>query len=151
VHNAIDSAIRMRLVNERRLRQRIIKDLDSNAWHRRTLIGALVDSGGESALERRFLAIVREAGLPRPVLQRTYRAGTRTLARVDAEFGDGLIVEIAGHGTHATRVQRQRDAQRQTELTLGGKRMITFTYDDIYGRPKWVVATLRTGGVALPP
>ena len=147
IHNAIDSAIRMRLVSEKRLRARIVDDLASNAWHRRTLINALVDSGGESALERRFLAIVRRAGLPRPALQRIYRSGTRTLARVDAEFVGGVVVEVAGHGTHATRLQRQRDAQRHTELTLRNKRVLTFTYDDVYGRPRWVIGTLRAAGV----
>lgn len=148
IHNAIDSAVRMRLVSERRLRGRIVDDLPLNARHRRTLIGAMVDAGGESALERRFLAIVRHAGLTRPRLQRSYRSGTRTLARVDAEFADGLIVEVAGHGTHATRLQRQRDAQRHTELTLWGKRVLTFTYDDVYGRPEWVLGILRAAGVA---
>jgi Transcriptional regulator, AbiEi antitoxin len=146
-HNAIDSALRMRLVSERRLRNRIVRDLAPNARNRSTLIDALVDTGGESALERRFLAIVRKGGLPRPQLRRVYRSGSRTLARVDAEFVGGLIVEVAGHATHATRVQRQRDEQRRTELTLRGKRFITFTYDDVYGRPNWVLGILREAGV----
>lgn len=147
IHNAIDSAIRMRLVSEKRLRRRIVDDLAPNAWHRRTLIDAMVDAGGESALERRFLAIVRQSGLARPSLRRTYRSGSRTLARVDAEFAGGLVVEVAGHGTHATRLQRQRDAQRHTELTLRGKRVLTFTYDDVYGRPRWMLDVLRLAGV----
>ena len=147
IHNAIDSSIRMRLVSEKRLRRRLVEELTDNVRHRSVLIAAMVDTGGESALERRFLAIVRHAGLPRPALQRTYRNGTRTMARVDAEFAGGLVVEVAGHGTHATRLQRQRDAQRHTELTLRGKRVLTFTYDDMYGRPAWVIATLGSAGV----
>lgn len=146
IHNAIDSAIRMRLVSEKRLGRRIIADLPHNAWHRRRLIDALVDAGGESALERRFLAMVRTAGLPRPELQRVYKSGTRTIARVDAQFANGLVIELAGHGTHATRLQRQRDAQRHTELTLRRRRVITFTYDDVYGRPGWMVTILRDAG-----
>ena len=148
IHNAIDSALRMRLVSEVRLRRRIVNELPMNSWHRATLIDALVDTGGESALERRFLAVVRRAGLPRPHLQRVYRAGRRTIARVDVEFGDDLIVELSGHGAHATRTQRQRDEQRRTELTLLGKRVITFTYEDVYGRPEWMVGQLRHAGVA---
>ena len=147
IHNAIDSAIRMRLVGEKRLRKRIIEDLAINAWHRPTLIDALVDTGGESSLERRFLALIRKAGLPRPHLRRVYRSGTRTLARVDAEFPGDLVIELAGHGTHATRLQRQRDAQRHTELTLRNKRVITFTYEDVYGRPQWVLGTLHAAGL----
>ena len=147
IHNAIDSGIRMRLVNEKRLRRRIVDDLPHNAWHRRTLIDALVDTGGESTLERRFLAIIRTAGLPRPQLQRVYKSGSRTIARIDAEFANRLVIEIAGHGTHSTRLQRQHDAQRHTELTLRGKPVITFTYDDIYARPQWILAILRSAGI----
>ena len=134
----------MRLVGEKRLRRRIVEELAVNAWHRTTLIDALVDTGGESSLERRFLALIRTAGLPRPQLRRVYRSGTRTLARVDAEFPGDLIIELAGHGTHATRLQRQHDAQRHTELTLRNKQVITFTYDDVYGRPQWMLRTLTS-------
>lgn len=149
IHNAIDSAIRMRLVSERRLRDRILDELPTNSRHRRRLVGALIDLGGESKLERRFLALLRHAGLPRPHLQRVYRAGSRTIARVDAEFQGGLVVELAGHGTHSTRAQRQRDAQRHTELTLLNKRVLTFTYDDVYGRPEWMLATLCAAGAGV--
>jgi hypothetical protein len=147
IHNAIDSAIRIRAVDEERLRRRIADELPLNSPHRKLLIGALVDLGGQSALERRFLALARQAGMPRPALQRVYRSGTRIVARVDAEFADGLIVEVAGHGTHATRLQRQSDAQRHTELTLRDKRVITFTYEDVYGRPEWMLTVLRAAGV----
>lgn len=84
-----------------------------------------------------------EPDSPRPRLQVTYRSAGRLVARVDALFGDDLVIEVAGHGTHSTRSQRQRDEQRRTELTLAGRRVITFTYDDVMDRPDWVVAQLR--------
>ena len=77
------------------------------------------------------------------MLQKVYRDGNRVLARVDAYFPGGLVVEVSGHGTHSTRRQRQIDAQRHTELTLRGLRVITFTYEDIRDRPAWVIARLR--------
>ena len=40
----------------------------------------LADSGGHSDLERRFLALVRSAGLPRPICQRVF-AGTARRSR----------------------------------------------------------------------
>ena len=141
--NAIDSAIRLRLVAEQRLRTRVIRDHSQGINGSRLLLDALVDSGGESRLERWFLRIVREAQIPRPILQKTYRDGSRTVARVDAYFPSGLVVEVSGHGTHATRLQRQIDAQRHTELTLRGLRVLTFTYEDVRNRPGWVVARLR--------
>ena len=63
---------------------------------------------------------------------------------VDAFFPGNLVVELAGHGTHSSRLQRQRDEQRRTELTLRGLRVITFTYEDVRDRPDWVVLQLRT-------
>ena len=145
LHNAIDSAIRLRLVPEARLRARALAQRATGRHGNRRLVAALCDAGGESALERDFLRLLRQFGLPRPRLQVTYRLGTRTLGRVDAEFPGGLVVELAGHGTHATRTQRQREAQRQTELTLLGKRVLTFTWEDVHRRPAWVAAQLTAG------
>jgi hypothetical protein len=148
MENAVDSAIRLRLVSEQRLRTRLV------AGHRRgvngsgALLATMVDTGGESRLERWFLRLVREAGLPRPQLRRVVRDGNRTVARVDAWFGGGLVVEIEGHGTHSTRQQRQHDEQRRTELTLRGHRVIVFTYSDIRDRPDWAAGRLRTALLA---
>ena len=141
--NAIDSAIRLRLVAEQRLRTRVIREHRTGINGGRPLLDALVDSGGESRLERWFLALVRRAGIERPILQKTYRDGTRVVARVDAYFPDGLVVEVAGHGTHASRRQLQLDAQRRTELTFRGLHVITFTYNDVRDRPDWVIDRLR--------
>lgn len=142
VENAIDSAIRLRLVGEQRLRTRVIAEHRGSINGGRLLLDALVDTGGESRLERMFLRLCREAGLPRPVTQRVYRADRRTIARVDAEFPGGLIVEVAGHGAHATRQQRARDAERQVELTVRGKRWMAFTYEHVRDRPTWVASQL---------
>ena len=140
--NAIDSAIRLRLVSAQRLRACVIARHTRGVNGSRQLLDALVDTGGESRLERWFLRLVRQAGLPRPMLQKIFRDGTRTVARVDAFFPGGLVVEVAGHGTHSSRRQIQSDTQRQTELTLHGVRWITFTYTDVRDRPAWVVARL---------
>ncbi|MCU1400830.1 MAG: hypothetical protein JWN62_3939 [Acidimicrobiales bacterium] len=142
VENAIDSAIRLKLVSEQRLRAAVLARHRGGINHGRALLDALVDTGGESRLERWFLAIVRRAGLPRPTLQKVWRTQTRTVARVDAFFSGGLVVELAGHGTHSSRRERQRDEQRRTELTLLGNTVITFTHDDVRDRPNWVADRL---------
>jgi hypothetical protein len=144
IENAIDSAIRLRLVHEQRLRTRVMRDHRSGINGSRTLLDALVDAGGESRLERWFLKLCREGGIARPITQKVYRNGTNMVARVDAEFPGDLVVEVAGHGTHSSRQQIQSDEQRRTELTLRGKRVITFTYDDVRYRPTWVAAQVRT-------
>jgi very-short-patch-repair endonuclease len=93
---------------------------------------------------------VRLADLPRPELQRRYTDGARHIARVDAYFAPGLVVEVAGHGTHSSRRQQQIDAQRHTELVLRGERVLLFTYIDIRDRPDWVVARLKEALRTLP-
>jgi len=142
IENAIDSAIRLKLVSEQRLRSRVISRHRRSINNGRALLDALVDMGGESRLERWFLGIVRRAGLPRPELQKVWRDDQRTVARVDAFFPNNVIVELAGHATHASRQQRQRDEQRRTELTLRGNRVITFTHEDVRDRPDWVATKL---------
>ncbi|MEO8264696.1 MAG: type IV toxin-antitoxin system AbiEi family antitoxin domain-containing protein [Ilumatobacteraceae bacterium] len=82
--NAIDSAIRLRLVGEQRLRTRVLRDHRPGVNGSRQLLDALVDAGGESRLERWFLQLLRQAGIGRPLVQRTFRDGTRVVARVDA-------------------------------------------------------------------
>jgi hypothetical protein len=141
--NAIDSAIRLRLVAEQRLRTSVIHHHHGGVNGSRMLLDALVDSGGESRLERWFLALVRQSGIARPMLQKTYRDGSRTIARVDAYFPGGVVVEVSGHGTHSSRRQCRSDAQRRTELTLRGLTVLTFTYEDVRDRPHWVIAQLR--------
>ncbi len=142
--NAIDSALRMRLLSEQRLRTRALAERSQGYNGNHILLDALIDSGGESRLERWLLALLRCAGIHRPMTQRVFRSGSRTVARVDAYFPGGIVVEVAGHGTHATRLQRQVDAQRHTELSLRGLTVLTFTYEDVTRRPDWVALQIGT-------
>lgn len=141
--NAIDSAIRARKVHEGRLRQRVL-DVVGPGVGGAMLRDALIDTGGESRLERWFLAIVRSGGLPRPQMRVICRAERGFAARLDAKFDCGLVVELEGHATHSLRRQRQHDEERRTRLTLQGHRVIVFTYNDIRNRPDWVLAQVRT-------
>jgi very-short-patch-repair endonuclease len=143
-----DTTLRLRLVGERRLADRAVERHSSGVNGGRLLLDVLGADGGESRLERRFLAMVRRTGLASPQRQVVHRDGRRFVARVDFLFGPDLVVEVAGHGAHAGRRQRQRDAQRHTELTLAGRRVLTFTYEDVSERPEWVRDRLIQGGVA---
>lgn len=148
VENAIDSALRLRLVSEQRLRTKVVDRHRHGINYGRSLLDALVDTGGHSRLERWTLAIIRRAGLPRPMLQKVYRDGTRIVARVDFQLGD-LVVEVCGHGTHSSRQQLQADEQRRTELTRRGLRVVVFRYEDVRDRPGWVADQLL--GLVTPP
>lgn len=139
--NAIDSAIRGRRVHEQRLRIAVAAAIRPGV-RSRVLRDALLDTGGESRLERWFLRIVREAGLVRPTMRVIVRAEHGVAARLDARFPGGLVVELEGHGTHATRRQRQHDEERRTELTLQGHRVIVFTYVQVRDRAGWITRQL---------
>jgi hypothetical protein len=142
IENAIDSALRLRLISEERLtagcgqsyrRASTAARLSSMLWS---------DAGGHSRLERKFLALVGRAALPRPRLQVTYRSGTRVVARVDAEFPGDLIVEVAGtRRTRATSAAGRRAAADRTDAAR--QTMLTFTYEDVTERPNWVTARIR--------
>jgi hypothetical protein len=68
IEKAIDSAIRLRLTTIPRLTKRMT-ELAPGRSGVRLLREILLDSGGESFLERRFLRLTRAARLPRPACQ----------------------------------------------------------------------------------
>lgn len=142
IENAIDSAIRAKKVFEPHLRDRVLNSVRPGSG-RSAVREALQDTGGESRLERWFLAIVRTGGLPRPAMRVVVHADRRFAARLDAAFPGGLVIELEGHATHSSRRQRQHDEERRTALTLQGYRVIVFTYNDVRDRPDWVLAQLR--------
>jgi very-short-patch-repair endonuclease len=104
----------------------------------------LIDSGGESVLERRFLALMREAGLPRPTTQAVQRRDGRHVARVDFLFEPyKVVVEVSGALGHSTRTDRDRDAQRRNELTDLGFRVFVYTWTHVTKQRSWVISTMR--------
>jgi hypothetical protein len=99
---------------------------------------------GEGWLEQEALRLIQHAGLPVPRCQVHLRKARGGVTRVDLMWEEArLIVELDGHGTHATRRQRQADAERSARLMLAGWRVVRFTYEDVVERPDYVIQTLR--------
>src|SRR5690606_8709599 len=100
---AIDSAVRMRISAPAAIERRI-RELRGPRKHAAYLVGSVLrNSGGESVLERRFLELIHEHHLPEPDPQVVFRAGRRTIARVDFYWPDHrLVVEVSGQLGHAT-------------------------------------------------
>lgn len=145
---ALDGAERGGLVWRPHLRWRI----DALRRHGRTgvpQVAALLDRTegrglGDSWLEQQALREIALAGLPAPRCQVRLRKVGGGIARVDLFWDDAhLAVELAGHGTHATRRQRQADAERAARLGLAGWQVVQFTYEDVVERPQHVVAMIR--------
>lgn len=143
IEAAIDSAVRTGLSAPSVLAHRIETIRGSGRWGCRLIDELVVDSGGHSPLERRFLRIVREAGLPRPKTQVIHRKGNRFIARVDFLFGDDVVVEVSGQHGHSSPTERRKDAQRRSELIEMGRLVYEHTYADVFETPQIVVADLR--------
>jgi Protein of unknown function (DUF559) len=106
---------------------------------------------GDSWLEQEGLRLIAHAGLPVPRCQVELRKAGGGIARVDLFWEEArLVVELDGHGTHATRRDRQAAAERAARLGLERWHVVSFTYEDVTERPDYVVAMIRTylGSVA---
>ena len=137
---AIDSAVRSGATSPIVLARR----LDEHAGAGTAVLRRLLpDSGGHSPLERRFLALMRGAGLPRPTPQVVHRRDGRTYARVDFLFDPDVVVEVSGRRGHASDAERANDARRRNELQDAGRRVFEFTTADVFERPEYVVTTMR--------
>ncbi len=151
IEAAIDSAIRLQLSSPEVLARRLSALRGSGRWGCRLVEAMITDSGGHTHLERRFLELVRAAGLPRPRTQVVFRVDGRHVARVDFLFDEfSVVVEVSGQKGHASPAERARDAQRRNELQDLGVRVFEYTFDDVTKRSDMVrrtlVARLTTGG-----
>jgi very-short-patch-repair endonuclease len=94
----------------------------------------------DSALERRFLRLVRSAGLQSP------RTGVWLNGfKVDFYWPDlGLVVETDGLRYHRTAAQQGRDRLRDQAQARAGLTPLRFTHAQVRFEPDHVQATLRT-------
>lgn len=140
---AIDSAVRSGRSSPVVIVERLCALRGPGRWGAPRLDRLLLDAGAHTMLERRFLALMREAGLPRPTTQLIHRRDGRTVARVDFCFEEhGLVVEVSGQKGHSSPSERARDAQRRNELQDAGRRVYEFTYEQVTERGSSVQAAV---------
>ena len=102
---------------------------------RRTLALYRSPAFTRSGLERRFLELVRKAGLPAPSMN--YSEGGFEL---DAYWQpERFVVELDVYETHGTREAFERDRLRQEELKLAGIEMVRLTGARIEREPRAVL------------
>jgi predicted transcriptional regulator of viral defense system len=81
-----------------------------------------------SELEAWFLTLVRDAGLPEPLVNSYLAAPDHPRLEVDFYWPTHhLIVELDGWETHRTRAAFERDRARDAALTAAGWRVVRFT------------------------
>ena len=92
-----------------------------------------------SALERRFLTLLRDNALPLPETNRT--AGGR---RVDCRWPDRrLTVELDGYRYHHSRHAWEQDRRREREARARGDEFRRYTWGDVFEDPGLMLAELR--------
>jgi very-short-patch-repair endonuclease len=93
-----------------------------------------------SRLEKRFLALLREAGLPLPQTNRP--AGGRY---VDCRWPDHrLTVELDSYRYHHSRHAWEQDRRREREARARGDEFRRYTWGDVFESPEQTLAELRT-------
>src|SRR5215204_1570227 len=92
-----------------------------------------------SALESRFLELLRDEGLPLPITNRP--AGGR---RVDCRWPEHrLTVELDGYRFHNSRHSWEQDRRREREARARGDEFRRYSYDDVTADPTLMLAELR--------
>ncbi|MDQ2650989.1 MAG: endonuclease domain-containing protein [Actinomycetota bacterium] len=97
----------------------------------------------DSELEMLVLSLLREAGLPEPVLHHDVWDGDRFVAEVDLAYPEQRIAIECDGDVHLDAVVRQRDLRRQNDLQLLGWLMLRFTAEDYRKRSRYIVSEVR--------
>jgi very-short-patch-repair endonuclease len=99
----------------------------------------------QSNLERRFLRLCVDAGLPRPRLQLPIEHAPGTWHKVDFAWPAlRLAVEVDGGAIHTTLTAARRDRHLDRQIRATGWRVERFMEDDVVDTPEVVLAALRT-------
>jgi hypothetical protein len=145
VEEALDSAVRLGLVRIPFLRWRV-GELSARGRPGIGVMRALLDKEEaqrpRSVLERRFLRAWEGRGLPVPVLQyEVYDDFGMLLAKGDFGWPDHrTILEVDGHGSHATRAERAADNARTLRVSALGITVVRLTYEQVIETPEWAVS-----------
>ena len=98
----------------------------------------------ESPLERRFLKLVRAAGLPEPTAQHEIYAEDKLVARVDFAYPElRLGIEVDGYQWHSGRRRWARDLVRRNELTTLRWKVLHITFEDVAGRGERAIELVK--------
>lgn len=151
---ALDSALRDGGTSEDFLHRRIValrrRGRPGLAKLLAVIGGSELSRGGHSYLERTFLELAAELGLPKPDTQQVVAKRRTKLIRVDCRFpGAKVVIELLGYEFHRTRMQMQDDSERLNRLQLDGFVAIQFTYTDVVTRSLHLRTTLAEIGPSL--
>lgn len=138
---AFERAERLQLFDLRALERQVERGRGRRALKaiEPSLAAALPSPETRSELERRFLDLCRNAGLPAPEVNVVVEG-----FEVDALWRDQrLIVELDGYEYHRTRAAFERDRARDIALQLAGYRVLRVTWRQLHDDLGSVVDAIR--------
>jgi very-short-patch-repair endonuclease len=151
VEEALDDALRRKLVSMSRLRWRLRETAGMGTPGAAT-IKALLDIRAtdgvvpQSVFETKLLRALRAAGLPKPLIQHEVRDRGRLVGVVDFAYPDArLAIEAEGYRWHSGRGRFERDLARRNALTALDWRVIHVSWGDLAAPEK----VMRTVAAAL--
>lgn len=147
LEEALDDVLRRELASVERVRRRVWAVAPPGRRGRGVLLGFLAARTDrpvtDSALETRFLRLLREAGLPEPTVHH----------RVDRERGYAVIdfvfepervaAETEGYRWYGRRKRYEAGPDRQNEITLSGYLVLRFTWHDVEDHPRRTIDRVR--------
>ncbi len=145
---AVTSAIETGLTSEDLLHRRLAALRGSGRHGLPRLLTILeqheLSAGPQSWLEREFLRLVAEVGLPAPLAQQVLGRRQDRLIRVDFRWaGTPLVVEVLGYRWHRTTAQMAIDSERMNQLVMAGFICLQFTYDHVVAEPSYVIELVQ--------
>ena len=97
----------------------------------------------ESVLERRFLRLIRAAGLPEPQRQAPLPWRPQAPSRVDFLYPEHrVIIEVDGRRWHTRMDQMAADRRRDREALNHGYRVYRFVWEEVTRQPEDVCETV---------
>jgi hypothetical protein len=128
---AVERALRRTRGRHGHGHRRLVAALDAHERYGAALL--------QSELEERFLDLLLDAGLPRPLLNAPVGG-----FQVDALWREQrLIVELDGWRHHKERQAAARDRDKTNKLQTAGYMTLRFLHGDLVQRPAEVVAAIR--------
>lgn len=146
MERAVNEADRLDLIDPEALRDALEEHPgEAGVARLRTLLDRRTFRLTRSKLERRFLPLVEQVGLPVPLTKRWVNG-----FEVDFYWPDlGLVVETDGLRYHRTPAEQARDRLRDQTHTAAGLTQVRFTHDQVRYEPDHVLAVMRSVAAGL--
>lgn len=141
----LDGAVRAGALTVRQLTEAAERSRGPGATRLRRAV-ANVDPRSASALESVLRMLLVATG--RRVQSQVFFTG---VGEVDFVVDERLVVEGDGYEFHANREAYRKDRRRGNGLTVGGRPLLRFTYEDVRGRPLWVIDQVQRALGQRPP